>query len=120
VAHVAVASVVKVSIGSALGNRVARIIRQGDVLPEGVAEETLARLEQRGLIELLPSAEEVALELAAEIEAAEAAERAAYEADVKAAAEKIVADRDKVAADKVAAEKAAEAAKSQAAKQPSK
>lgn len=48
--HIATAAVVKVSIGSPSGNRVARLVRRGDVIPEGVAEEQLERLVARGLI----------------------------------------------------------------------
>ena len=48
--HIATAAVVKVSIGSASGNRVARFITRGDIVPEGVAKEQLERLVSRGLI----------------------------------------------------------------------
>ncbi|GAA1714498.1 hypothetical protein [Brachybacterium phenoliresistens] len=48
------APVVKVSIGSLDGNRVARILRAGAIVPEGVAEESLDLLASRGLIEALP------------------------------------------------------------------
>jgi len=48
------APVVKVSIGSLDGNRVARILRAGAIVPEGVAEESLDLLAARGLIEALP------------------------------------------------------------------
>jgi hypothetical protein len=56
--HIATAAVVKVSIGSLSGNRVAAFIQRGGVVPEGVAEEQLKRLVDRGLIE------EVAVEAA--------------------------------------------------------
>lgn len=49
--HIAKARVVKVSVGSDTGNRVARILFAGDVVPDGVAGEQLARLVERGLIE---------------------------------------------------------------------
>ena len=54
--HVATAAVVKVSIGSPSGNRVAAFIQRGDVVPEGVAEEQLKRLIDRGLIEKVKAA----------------------------------------------------------------
>jgi len=41
---------VKVSIGAADGNRVASILREGQTVPEGVADELLKSLEKRGLI----------------------------------------------------------------------
>lgn len=47
----ATAAFVKVSIGSPSGNRVAALLRRGDVLPEGVSEEQLKRLVDRGFIE---------------------------------------------------------------------
>lgn len=50
-AYIALTAVVKVSVGSARGNRVAHVVRRGDVLPEGVEKEQLDRLEARGLIE---------------------------------------------------------------------
>lgn len=45
------APVVKVSIGAADGNRVARIIREGTAVPDGVAQSQLDALEARGMIE---------------------------------------------------------------------
>lgn len=42
---------VKVSIGSAAGNRVARILRKGAPVPEGIEQELLDSLAGRGLIE---------------------------------------------------------------------
>lgn len=45
------APVVKVSIGSLDGNRVARILRAGAIVPEGVAAESLEQLTKRGFIE---------------------------------------------------------------------
>lgn len=47
----AAATVVKVSIGSPDGNRIARIIRAGAPVPEGVDPSLLESLHQRGLIE---------------------------------------------------------------------
>lgn len=49
--HVVTSAVVKVSIGSPGGNRVAHIARRGDVLPAGVDETQLETLAKRGLIE---------------------------------------------------------------------
>lgn len=48
--HIVKSKVVKVSIGGARGNRVARVLFEGDVVPEGVADEQLSRLIDRGLI----------------------------------------------------------------------
>lgn len=48
--HTASAAVVKVSIGSPSGNRVAVLVRRGDVIPAGVDAEQLKRLSDRGLI----------------------------------------------------------------------
>lgn len=44
-------AVVKVAIGPASGNRVARILQAGDVVPGGVDQELLDSLEKRSLIE---------------------------------------------------------------------
>jgi hypothetical protein len=49
--HTVTASAAKVSIGAAGGNRVAVILRRGDVLPEGIADEQIKRLTERGLIQ---------------------------------------------------------------------
>lgn len=79
------APVVKVSIGSLEGNRVARILRAGGLVPAGVAEESLRKLEGRGFIEKVESDE-----AADEDEKAESDKAADEEADKaeKAAAEK--------------------------------
>lgn len=102
--YVAKAAVVKVSIGPADGNRVARIIRAGGVIPEGVDKAAIAALLKRGLIKKLPQVPE----------AQEAADKAAAEAKAKAAAEaKAKAEADQAEADaksKVAAEAAAKKA----------
>lgn len=50
-AHIVKAAAVKISIGGASGNRVAALLRRGDILPDGIAEEQLKRLTDRGLIE---------------------------------------------------------------------
>ena len=58
--HEVTAAAVKVSIGGAGGNRVAVILRRGDVLPAGVDEEQVERLIDRDLITEIPEgAEEV-------------------------------------------------------------
>ncbi|MGX9348152.1 hypothetical protein [Microbacterium sp. KNMS] len=49
--HTVTAAFVKVSIGSPSGNRVARILRRGDVVPEGVDKAQLAHLVERGMLE---------------------------------------------------------------------
>ncbi|WP_455833740.1 hypothetical protein [Pseudarthrobacter siccitolerans] len=88
----ATANVVKVSIGPAAGNRVARIITRGSVIPEGVEQEQLDRLTKLKLIEKVtvtdePTEEEKAAAAAAEAEAKAAAEaKAKADADAKAKA----------------------------------
>lgn len=97
--YVAKANVVKVSVGPADGNRVARLIRVGGVIPEGVDVETLKGLAKRGLIELLkPEAKQTAAAkakadaaAAAKAAADAAAAQAQADADAKAAAEKAAA-----------------------------
>jgi hypothetical protein len=77
--YIAIAPVVKVSIGAADGNRVARIIRAGTPVPDGVADITLTNLLDRGLIAEVdegPTEEELAN-----------AAIAAVAADAKAAAD---------------------------------
>ncbi|MEI3845214.1 MULTISPECIES: hypothetical protein [unclassified Microbacterium] len=49
--HIVTAAAAKVSVGGAGGNRVAVLLRRGDVVPEGVSEESLKHLTDRGLIE---------------------------------------------------------------------
>lgn len=56
--HRVTAPVVKVSIGSPGGNRVARILTRGSLVPEGVAAELLDSLTARGLIEAIEPAPE--------------------------------------------------------------
>lgn len=48
--HIVTSKVIKVSVGGATGNRVARVLFEGDIVPEGVADEQLSRLIDRGLI----------------------------------------------------------------------
>lgn len=95
------APVVKVSVGSASGNRVARIIRAGDVVPAGVNEEALAALVKRGLIVKVAHQQSAAAKAKADADAkaktdaeakakleAEATAKAKADADAKAAAAK--------------------------------
>ncbi|MBO9704799.1 MAG: hypothetical protein J7474_04710 [Arthrobacter sp.] len=49
--YTAAAAYVKVEIGPADGNRVARIIRRGHPIPDGVDPKKLSELEALGLIE---------------------------------------------------------------------
>lgn len=84
--YVAKANVVKVSIGPADGNRVARIIRLGGVIPEGVDREALKSLEKRGLIERVTPAIAQAGDEAEDAQTATVAEAAAkVAADAEAA-----------------------------------
>lgn len=48
--HIVKSKVAKVSVGGVTGNRVARVLFEGDIVPEGVADEQLSRLIDRGLI----------------------------------------------------------------------
>ena len=98
VLHVATAAVVKVSLGANGGNRVARFVQRGDLLPEGLDAEQLTRLEQRGLIEALPSDEDLAEVLEEERLAQEAEAKAQFDQAVDIAAAKLVAERDAAAA----------------------
>ncbi|WP_315913584.1 hypothetical protein [Arthrobacter sp. lap29] len=97
--YVAKANVVKVSIGPADGNRVARLIRAGGIIPEGVEQATLDALAQRGLIGLVKPVEDDS--------AAEKAEAATEAVAAAAAKEKADAATAKATADKAAAAKAA-------------
>ncbi|MEX8058737.1 hypothetical protein [Microbacterium sp. 16-032] len=56
--HIAKARVVKVAVGASSGNRVARILFAGDIVPDGVAEDQIERLLERGLIEAVESGDE--------------------------------------------------------------
>lgn len=81
------AVVVKVSVGPATGNRVARIIKQGGIIPEGVETEQIKRLLSLDLIEKAPTEETPEDAEAQEAADAEAAAKAAADAEAKAAAE---------------------------------
>jgi hypothetical protein len=91
--HMVTGTVVKVSVGTATGNRIARILRHGDIVPEGVDDELLARLADRGLISELPSDEELLAQALAEREAEQEAAQAVFDARVSEEAERILADR---------------------------
>ena len=60
--HVVKAAVIKVSIGANGGNRVARFVQRGDLVPAGIDAEQIARLLARGLIDVQPAEEEVEVE----------------------------------------------------------
>jgi hypothetical protein len=103
----AAAAVVKVSIGPAGGNRVARFIKRGGIIPEGVEQDSLKLLESRGLIEKVPAGETDTSAADAEAAAAAAA-KAKAEADAKAKAD--TEAKAKAAADAKAAAAAAKTA----------
>lgn len=107
--------IVKVSIGALGGHKVAHILSLGDTVPEGVSEEQVAGLVERGLIEEIaePDLAEIEAQIAAQEEAEKAAFQAEFDAAVQVAAEKIVADRDEAAA--AATETAASTTKAPAA-----
>lgn len=86
--YVAKANVVKVSIGALDGNRVARIIRRGGVIPEGVNEASLKDLAKRGLIAPVKPAVSPAATAQAQAEADAAAKAQADAAAESAAAAK--------------------------------
>jgi hypothetical protein len=92
--YVAAAAVVKVSLGAVGGNRVARFVLRGDVVPDGIDPEQLERLEARGLIEALPSIEDITAAAEAEAAATAAAEQAAFDAAVSEAAKELVLARE--------------------------
>lgn len=57
--YIAKAAAVKVPVGAATGNRVAHIVRSGDVIPEGVDPEVLEKLVERRLIRKVEVADEI-------------------------------------------------------------
>jgi hypothetical protein len=93
--YIAKISAVKVSVGDANGPTIARIVRRGDLIPEGVDEALLQSLAERGLIESVPDEEEL---LAALVEEDTLDQR-------RRAAEQ--EERDRVAAEEAAAAAAA-------------
>jgi colicin import membrane protein len=95
------ASVVKVSIGPSTGNRVARIITGGGIIPEGVEQEQLDRLAKLKLIEKVTVADEPTEAEAKAAADAEAKAKADEAAKAKAAADaKAKADAEAKAAGK--------------------
>lgn len=107
------ATVVKVAVGPVDGNRVARFIERGGIIPDGVDQGLLDKLVDLGRIEKVT--EEPAEDLAAE-EAARAAEAKAA-ADAKAQAD---ADAKAVAAAKAKSDADAKAAADAKASTPGK
>ncbi|MBW4094590.1 MAG: hypothetical protein HIU81_03945 [Acidobacteria bacterium] len=81
--YIAKASVVKVAVGPKTGSRVARFIRAGSPIPEGVDQDLLDALAERGLIQLTP--DNPAEDTAADDAQAEAAAKAEADAAAKAA-----------------------------------
>lgn len=77
------ALVVKVSVGPADGNTVAAIVRQGEIIPEGVEQDKLDALVKRGLIEKVKQPSTAAKAKAD----ADAAAKAKTEAEAAAKAE---------------------------------
>lgn len=96
------ANVVKVSIGPATGNRVARLITRGGVIPEGVEQGQLDRLAKLKLIEKVTVQDEPTEADIAAAAAAEADAKAKAEADAKAAAAAEAEAKSKTAAGKTA------------------
>lgn len=90
--YVAKANVVKVSIGSADGNRIARFVRAGGVIPEGVDPELLTALVKRGLITKVKAAPAISAAAKAKADA-EAKAKADAEEAAKAAAAKEAAEK---------------------------
>lgn len=118
------ALVAKVAIGPATGNRIARILKQGDIIPEGVDQAKLEALEKLGMITALQDPAEEAQALAdadAKAAAAEETKRKANESRAKTAAEKKAAEKkaaDEAAnTDPEAEAKAAQAAEVEAQRQ---
>ena len=80
------AVVVKVSVGPATGNRVARIIKQGGIIPEGVETEQIKRLVSLDLIEKVTDAASETDSTDADTAKAEAEAKAAADETAKTAA----------------------------------
>lgn len=81
--YIAKATVVKVSVGPATGNRVARFIRAGAPIPDGVDQDLLDALAKRGLIIKVEATQQPP---AAPAEKADAETAAKAKADAEAAA----------------------------------
>lgn len=106
--YVVIRPAVKVSIGAAGGNKVAQLLRRGDVVPEGVAVEQLADLVERGFLEVVAEAVEVEIPKATDpvAEIDDFAER--FSIDISAAKnrEEKVAEIERVIAERTAAAEA--------------
>jgi hypothetical protein len=61
--HIAAGRFVKVAVGSIDGNRVARILRKGEPVPDGVDADLLDNLVERGLLTAVEIADPVVDEL---------------------------------------------------------
>ncbi|MBO3663729.1 hypothetical protein [Microbacterium stercoris] len=113
--HIVSAAAAKVSIGAAGGNRIGVMLRRGDIVPQGVAEEQLERLVGRGLIEAVEVEEPSAAETAPTQETVEipegdpSEEWTAKQLDAYAAAKGIDLGSGKNKAEKLAAIAAASA-----------
>ena len=81
--HVVTAAVVKVSIGANGGNRVARFVQRGDLVPAGIDAEQIERLVARGLIAEQPAEEEAAVEEEVAVDPAPAEKAPAAKAATK-------------------------------------
>lgn len=82
--YAAKSRVVKVAVGSPNGNRVARILFAGDIVPDGVPDEQIERLLERGLIKAVESEE-----------ASEGVDEGAYEGVNVTELKKLIAERNK-------------------------
>lgn len=82
--YAAKSRVVKVAVGSPNGNRVARILFAGDVVPDGVDEDQLERLLERGLIATVESED-----------AGEGVDEGVYEGVNVAELKKLIVERNK-------------------------
>lgn len=98
------ATVVKVAVGPADGNRVARFVERGDIIPDGVDQGLLKQLEKLGRIEKVKTAPAGTSD-ADKAAAAKAEAEAKAAADAKATADAKAASDAKTAAGKTAATK---------------
>lgn len=116
--HIATATVVKVSIGSAGGNSVAQFVRRGDLIPDGVDEAQLERLVKQGFVTELEAPEpdpeptafskddvDAAVKAATDAKDAELAEAKTALAAAQADAAKAIAAAEKTQAPKTPAAK---------------
>lgn len=82
------AAVVKVAVGPASGTRVARFIRAGATIPDGVEPDLLDALAKRGLIELVKPETKQTAAAKAKADAA-AADKAVADAAVQSDADAV-------------------------------